>query len=69
MGVVGDSEGKVALDGNEAPGSGVEEGEVARELADELRLVSEWLGLGGVKVGRKGDLATALRRAVGELGG
>jgi uncharacterized protein len=43
---------------------GVEEGLVARELADELRLVSEWQGLGGVKVGRKGDLAAALRRAV-----
>jgi hypothetical protein len=45
---------------------GVEEAEVARELADELRLVSGWLGLGGVKVGRKGDLAGALRRAVAE---
>jgi uncharacterized protein YcaQ len=43
---------------------GVDEGQVARELADELRLVSEWLGLGGVKVARKGDLAAALRRAV-----
>jgi len=42
----------------------VEASEVARELAEELRLVSEWLGLGGVKVGRKGDLATVLRRAV-----
>jgi uncharacterized protein len=41
---------------------GVEPGEVAKELADELRLVSEWQGLGGVKVGRKGDLSTALRR-------
>jgi uncharacterized protein YcaQ len=47
---------------------GTEEGEVVRELADELRLVSGWLGLGGVKVGRKGDLAAGLRRAVGELG-
>jgi len=43
---------------------GVDATEVARELADELRLVSEWQGLGGVKVGRKGDLAPALRRAV-----
>jgi uncharacterized protein YcaQ len=43
---------------------GVDAGEVARELADELRLVSGWLGLGGVEVGRKGDLAPALRRAV-----
>ncbi|HVX32762.1 MAG TPA: crosslink repair DNA glycosylase YcaQ family protein [Solirubrobacterales bacterium] len=48
--------------------AGVEEGEVARELADELRLVSGWLGLGGVEVGRKGDLAAALRRAL-EAGG
>ncbi len=46
----------------------VEASEAARELADELRLVSEWLGLGGVKVGRKGDLATALRSAV-KVGG
>jgi uncharacterized protein YcaQ len=43
---------------------GVDEGLVARELADELRLVAEWLGLGGVKVARKGDLAATLRRAV-----
>jgi uncharacterized protein YcaQ len=42
----------------------VDEDRVARELADELRLVSGWLGLGGVEVGRKGDLAPALRRAV-----
>jgi uncharacterized protein len=44
---------------------GVEATEVAHELADELRLVSAWLGLGGVKVGRKGDLAPALRKALG----
>jgi uncharacterized protein YcaQ len=37
---------------------------VAEELADELRLLSEWLGLGGVSVARKGDLAVALRRAL-----
>jgi uncharacterized protein YcaQ len=48
---------------------GVDAGEVARELADELRLVSGWQGLGGVAVGRKGDLAPALRRAVAEGGG
>jgi uncharacterized protein YcaQ len=47
---------------------GVEAAAVARELADELRLVSEWQGLGGVEVGRKGDLAAELRRAVKELG-
>ncbi len=37
---------------------------VAAELAAELRLLSEWLGLGGVSVARKGDLAPALRRAL-----
>lgn len=37
---------------------------VAAELVEELRLLSEWLGLGGVSVGRKGDLAPALRKAV-----
>jgi uncharacterized protein len=42
----------------------VEEGRVADELADELRLVSRWLGLGGVEVARKGNLAAALRKAV-----
>jgi len=42
---------------------GVDSTRVAAELADELQLLSEWLGLGSVSVGRKGDLATALRRA------
>jgi uncharacterized protein YcaQ len=37
---------------------------VAEELADELRLLSDWLGLGGVSVARKGDLVPALRRAL-----
>ncbi len=37
---------------------------VAAELADELRVLSEWLGLGGVSVARKGDLAAPLRRAL-----
>jgi uncharacterized protein len=37
---------------------------VASELADELRLLSEWLGLGGVSVARKGDLAAPLRKAL-----
>jgi uncharacterized protein YcaQ len=37
---------------------------VAAELADELRLLSGWLGLGGVSVARKGDLAGALRGAL-----
>jgi uncharacterized protein YcaQ len=39
---------------------------VAEELAAELRLLSEWLELGGVSVGRKGDLAAALRGALAE---
>jgi len=38
---------------------------VAAELAAELRLLSEWLGLGGVSVARKGDLAAALRKSLG----
>jgi uncharacterized protein YcaQ len=42
------------------PGAGT--AHVAAELADELRLLSDWLGLGGVSVARKGDLASALRR-------
>jgi uncharacterized protein len=37
---------------------------VAEKLADELRLLSAWLGLGGVSVARKGDLATPLRAAL-----
>jgi uncharacterized protein YcaQ len=34
---------------------------VAAELADELRQLSTWLGLGDVSVARKGDLAGPLR--------
>jgi len=37
---------------------------VAAELATELRLLSDWLELGGVSVARKGDLAAPLRRAL-----
>jgi uncharacterized protein YcaQ len=37
---------------------------VAGELADELRLLGEWLELGGISVARKGDLAAPLRRAL-----
>jgi uncharacterized protein YcaQ len=37
---------------------------VAAELADELRQLSEWLGLGSVSVAPKGDLAAALRLAL-----
>jgi uncharacterized protein YcaQ len=42
----------------------VDTARVAEELADELRLLSDWLELGRVSVARKGDLATALRRAL-----
>ncbi|HEY3553118.1 MAG TPA: crosslink repair DNA glycosylase YcaQ family protein [Solirubrobacterales bacterium] len=43
---------------------GTDPAHVAKELAEELRLLSEWLSLGGVSVARKGDLAPALRKAV-----
>jgi len=39
-------------------------GHVARELAVELGEVARWLGLGSIVVDRRGDLASALRRAV-----
>jgi uncharacterized protein len=38
--------------------------DVAQALAAELRLVAEWLGLERIEVGRRGDLAPALRRAL-----
>ena len=44
---------------------GVDRLRVAGELAEELSLVAGWLGLGGVVVGRRGDLAGALAAAVG----
>ncbi|HZE07105.1 MAG TPA: crosslink repair DNA glycosylase YcaQ family protein, partial [Solirubrobacteraceae bacterium] len=45
---------------------GVDDGQVAAELAAELRLVAGWLGLaGGVEVRRNGDLAPALAAAAG----
>lgn len=49
-------------------GSYYEEGRdpqrVASRLAAELRSMSEWLGLGEVAIGRRGNLATALRRVL-----
>jgi uncharacterized protein len=39
---------------------GVDRAHVARELAAELELCAGWLGLGGVSVGDRGDLASAL---------
>ena len=44
---------------------GVDPAHVAGALADELRLVADWLGLPEVLVGRRGDLARALAVAVG----
>jgi uncharacterized protein YcaQ len=46
---------------------GADTARVAAELADELRLLSDWLGLGGVSVARKGDLATPLRAALASV--
>lgn len=43
---------------------GLDERRVAGELANELRLMSEWLELDGVRVGRRGNLANALRSAL-----
>ncbi|SER96620.1 winged helix-turn-helix domain-containing protein [Actinokineospora terrae] len=43
---------------------GREPSRVVSELAGELTVMAEWLGLSGVWVGERGDLAGALRRAV-----
>jgi uncharacterized protein len=43
---------------------GVDAGDVAAELAAELRLTATWLGLSDVVVRRRGDLAPALQRAI-----
>ena len=47
---------------------GVDQGAVAPELADELRLLADWLELKEVSVARKGDLARKLAKAVAALG-
>ncbi len=51
-----------------AKGVFIEEGHderlVAGELADELRLMADWLELDGVRVGRRGNLSGALRSAL-----
>ena len=39
---------------------------VASALADELRLMEEWLALDRIEVARRGNLAAALRRSVGK---
>jgi uncharacterized protein YcaQ len=38
--------------------------QVAEALADELRLMAQWLQLGTIKVGNKGDLASAVRKSL-----
>jgi hypothetical protein len=43
---------------------GIDAGKVAAELADELRLVADWLELDAVGVAARGDLAAPLARAV-----
>jgi uncharacterized protein YcaQ len=43
---------------------GVDRELVAAELAAELALTADWLGLDGVAVNERGDLAAALRKAV-----
>lgn len=44
--------------------AGVDGHEVSRRLAQELRLLADWLGLETIKVSRKGDLARDLAKAV-----
>ena len=41
-----------------------DEDEVAGNLAAELRLVADWLGLDRIVIGRRGPLTSALRAAV-----
>ncbi len=43
---------------------GIEASAIAGPLADELRLMADWLGLEKVEADRRGELATALRRAL-----
>jgi uncharacterized protein YcaQ len=43
---------------------GVPRDAVAGDLADELHTMAEWLGLGRVDVGPRGDLAADLRRCL-----
>ncbi|HSJ83570.1 MAG TPA: hypothetical protein VLA91_07100 [Acidimicrobiia bacterium] len=40
----------------------VDPGHVARELAAELTEMAKWLGLREIAIGRKGDLATQIRK-------
>jgi uncharacterized protein YcaQ len=47
---------------------GAQSGETARALAGELDHMAQWLGLSGVEVMRKGDLAAALAEAIVDRG-
>jgi uncharacterized protein YcaQ len=38
--------------------------EVAVGLADELRLMAQWLGLEKIKIGSNGDLSSAVRKSL-----
>jgi uncharacterized protein YcaQ len=46
------------------PEPGVDQGETAEELAAELHRLAGWLGLSGVAVPERGDLAPALAKAI-----
>jgi hypothetical protein len=50
------------------PGAFAEDGAagevMARQLADELRLMADWLGLGEIAVGRKGNLVDGLKNVL-----
>jgi uncharacterized protein YcaQ len=51
------------------PGAFIEDGRdpvrVGREMAAELQVMAGWLGMGEIAIGRKGNLASVLRGAVG----
>lgn len=48
--------------------AGIDRGHVAAELADELRLLANWLDLERIDVGRLGDLSTHVRRRLAGAG-
>lgn len=48
--------------------AGIDRGHVAAELADELRLLADWLDLERIDVGRLGDLSTHVRRRLAGAG-
>lgn len=48
--------------------TGIDRAHVASELADELRLLADWLDLERIDVGRLGDLSTHVRRRLAGAG-